>query len=67
MNNAANPDRPLLGIMLMLAFCVMAPFGDALGKILGASLPILMIVAVRFLAQAVLLGPIALASGARPQ
>ena len=67
MNNAANPDRPLLGIMLMLAFCVMAPFGDALGKILGASLPILMIVAVRFLAQALLLGPIALASGARPQ
>ena len=28
-------DRPLLGIMLMLGFCVLAPVGDAVAKILG--------------------------------
>lgn len=56
-------DRPFLGILLMLGFCALAPLGDALGKILGATLPILFIVFVRFAAQIVLLGPVALAQG----
>ena len=42
-------DRPLLGIMLMLCFCLLAPLGDALAKLLGSSLPLVLILSVRFL------------------
>ena len=31
-------DRPVLGVMLMLGFCVMAPIGDASAKALGATM-----------------------------
>lgn len=51
-------DRPLLGIMLMLCFCLLAPLGDALAKLLGSSLPLALLLGVRFLAQALLLGPV---------
>ncbi|MEL6689705.1 MAG: DMT family transporter [Pseudomonadota bacterium] len=52
-------DRPFLGVMLMLAFCAMIPLSDALGKILGATLPITLIVFARVLVQMGLLGPMA--------
>ena len=51
-------DRPLLGISLMLAFCVLAPLGDAIAKILGATLSIGMLVFVRFAVQSLLLVPL---------
>lgn len=51
-------DRPLLGILFMLGFCVLIPFGDALAKILGDSVPLIVLVLVRFGAQAVLLVPL---------
>ena len=50
-------DRPLLGIMLMLGFCVLAPVGDAVAKILGQTVPIGQLVLIRFAVQAVLLFP----------
>lgn len=50
-------DRPLLGIALMLGFCVLAPIGDAVAKILGQTVPIGQLVLVRFAVQAVLLVP----------
>lgn len=50
-------DRPLLGIMLMLGFCVLAPVGDAVAKILGQTVPIGQLVLVRFAVQAILLVP----------
>ncbi|MGP1355708.1 DMT family transporter [Roseicyclus sp.] len=53
-------DRPLLGIVLMLGFCTIVPFADALAKILGAGYPLAQLVLVRFIAQAVLLLPVAL-------
>ncbi|WP_084860551.1 DMT family transporter [Salibaculum halophilum] len=56
-----DDDRPYLGILLMLAFCVLAPLGDAIAKLLGATLSIGALVAVRFGAQAVTLLPLALA------
>jgi len=56
-----DSDRPYLGILLMLAFCVLAPLGDAIAKLLGATLSIGALVAVRFGAQAVTLLPLALA------
>lgn len=51
-------DRPLLGITLMLGFCVIAPVADAVAKVLGQTVPIGQLVLVRFAVQAVLLIPI---------
>lgn len=54
-------DRPALGILLMLGFCLFIPFGDAIGKILAATFPVLMLVAARFAIQTVVLVPLSLA------
>lgn len=51
-------DRPLLGILLMLGFCIVAPVGDAVAKVLGQSVPLAQLVLVRFAVQAVILIPI---------
>ena len=59
-----HADRPLLGIVLMLGFCLMIPFSDALAKMLGAVFPLLQLILVRFIAQAGLLLPLALWRGA---
>lgn len=56
-------DRPFLGIMLMLGFCVLAPLGDALAKYLGASVALITLIAVRFSIQAALLSPLVLLKG----
>lgn len=56
-------DRPLLGIVLMLGFCVVVPFADALAKLLGAELPLAQLILVRFGIQAILLAPLALWTG----
>jgi len=58
-----HADRPTLGIALMLLFCLLAPLADGLAKALGDSVPLLQVVAVRFVAQAVLLAPLVLARG----
>ncbi len=51
-------DRPLLGIALMLGFCVLAPFGDAVAKLLGAVVPLGFVVLIRFAVQALILIPL---------
>lgn len=56
-------DRPLLGILFMLGFCVLAPLGDATAKVLGATVPLVMLLLTRFAAQAILLWPLVLISG----
>ncbi len=48
----------------MLGFCVMAPTGDALAKLLGSAVPLSTLVTSRFVAQAVILTPLVLATGA---
>lgn len=58
-----RPDRPLLGILLMLGFCLMAPLGDALAKVLGPRIPLLELVATRFAIQAAVLTPLIVATG----
>ncbi len=58
-----SQDRPLLGIMLMLGFCVLAPLGDAVAKILGQSVPLGQLLLVRFAVQAFILIPFVLATG----
>ena len=51
-------DRPLLGISLMLGFCMLAPLGDSLAKILGDQIGIVQLVTIRMVVQVVLLAPI---------
>ncbi|MEM7302150.1 MAG: DMT family transporter [Pseudomonadota bacterium] len=53
-----SSDRPLLGILLMFGFCVLAPLGDAVAKILGGTIPLIELLLVRFFAQAALMLPI---------
>ena len=48
-------DNPFLGILLALGFCVLAPLGDAMVKLLGESVPLIEILTIRFLIQAVVL------------
>lgn len=58
-----NPDRPFLGILLMLGFCVLAPLGDAIAKLLGGHVSLGLLIFVRFAVQALLLLPIVMWSG----
>ena len=52
MSRHAHIDRPYIGILFMLGFCVLAPLGDALAKVLGGRLDLGMLVLTRFAAQA---------------
>ena len=36
MTTVPAADKPFLGILLMLGFCVLAPVGDSMAKLLGA-------------------------------
>lgn len=56
-------DRPLLGILLMLGFCIVAPMGDALAKMLGQSISMGQLVWVRFAVQAAVLTPLVWVTG----
>ncbi|TLP67199.1 DMT family transporter [Parasedimentitalea maritima] len=51
-------DHPTLGILLMLGFCVVAPLGDAVAKLLGETVSLGMLLFVRFAVQVVLLTPL---------
>ena len=63
MTTARPPaDRPLVGAALMVAFCVVAPLGDATAKALGA-LPLAQIMLVRYGMQAALLLPLVRSAG----
>jgi drug/metabolite transporter (DMT)-like permease len=56
-------DRPLLGLGLTLAFCVLAPLADATAKILGPQVDLLTLVFMRFVLQGILLIPLVLSQG----
>lgn len=51
-------DRPLLGILLMLGFCILAPLGDSIAKLLGDAMSIGQLLTVRFAVQAGILVPL---------
>ncbi|WP_054004669.1 DMT family transporter [Cypionkella psychrotolerans] len=53
-------DRILPGILLMLAFCVLAPLLDTASKLATAAIPVGQITTARFLVQGALMLPIAL-------
>lgn len=54
------PDRPLPGVALMIAFCVMAPLIDVSAKLASARVPVGEITLARFVVQAALMLPVAL-------
>ncbi|WP_298356361.1 DMT family transporter [uncultured Litoreibacter sp.] len=60
MTQTATADRPSLGILLMLGFCLLAPMGDALAKLLGETIPLGQLLLTRFGVQALLLIPLVL-------
>ena len=47
----------------MLGFCVLAPAGDAIAKLLGNSIPLAQVVLIRFALQAFILVPLILVTG----
>lgn len=55
-------DQPVLGVLLMLGFCVMAPMGDAVAKLLTGAVPIALAVLTRFAVQAAVLVPMTAAA-----
>jgi drug/metabolite transporter (DMT)-like permease len=59
-NDPDSADRPVLGMALMLGFCLVAPLGDGLAKWIGDAVPLLQLVAARFAVQAAILLPLAL-------
>ena len=63
MTQNTSQDRPLLGIILMLGFCLLIPLGDAIAKLLAERVPVGQIVFVRFAAQALILVPVSWALG----
>lgn len=56
-------DRPLLGLLLMLGFCLVAPMGDAVAKLLGQTVPIGQLLLFRFAVQALVLIPLVAVTG----
>jgi len=56
-------DRPLLGILLMIGFCALAPIGDSMAKLLGSTIPLGQLLIVRFGIQVILLVPVIWWSG----
>ena len=53
----ANTDRVVLGIGLMIAFCVVAPLLDVASKLAADKIPVAQITTSRFVLQAVLMAP----------
>ncbi len=58
-----TPDRPFLGVLLMLVFCVLAPLGDSMAKLLGGVVALGVLVFARFAVQALMLVPLVWAGG----
>ncbi len=56
-------DRPFLGVMLMLAFCVLAPLGDSIAKLLGGVVALSVLILIRFGVQAAILLPLVAMAG----
>jgi drug/metabolite transporter (DMT)-like permease len=58
-----QPDRILPGVVLMLAFCVLAPLLDVSAKLAAATIPVWEIVTARFVVQGALMLPVILVMG----
>jgi len=65
MQQLISVDRPLAGVLLTIGFCMIIPFSDALAKILMETVPLVTILAARFLGQALMSAPAMLRRGIR--
>ncbi|HCP82209.1 MAG TPA: EamA family transporter [Octadecabacter sp.] len=62
-HNTDTPDRIMLGVMLMLGFCLTAPLLDVAAKLASITIPVGQITAARFLVQLGLMLPVCLMMG----
>lgn len=58
-----NYGRMSLGVALMIGFCILAPLQDSFAKLIGGAVAVGLVAATRFVFQAGLLLPVALAFG----
>ena len=58
-------DRPIIGILFMMGFCLFAPMGDAAAKSIALVTPMIMILLFRYVMQFLLPLPIILMTGSR--
>ena len=56
-------DRPFFGVLLIIGFCVLAPMGDGIAKLLGDTIPLGQLLVIRFGIQALLLLPALIRDG----
>ncbi|WP_425098881.1 DMT family transporter [Tropicibacter sp. S64] len=63
MTQSQAPAQTTLGILFMLAFCILAPMMDSFAKATPHEVPVSQILAARFTIQVVLLYPVALIAG----
>ena len=56
-------DRPLIGILFMVGFCVFAPMGDAAAKSIGLVTPLIVLLLARYLTQWLMPLPLILITG----
>ncbi len=59
----AQADRPFVGVVLIIGFCMLAPLGDSFAKLLGETIPLGQLLLIRFGIQAVLLLPALIYAG----
>lgn len=59
----STADKPVLGILFMIGFCITAPIMDGMAKLTPNEVPVLQIVAARFGVQVVILIPLAIMMG----
>ena len=50
-------DRPFLGIILMIGFCILVPISDVIAKLLGGHMSLGQLITVRFAIMALVLVP----------
>ena len=56
-----SDDRPFLGILLMIAFCLMVPVSDVIAKVLSTRFSLGQIISIRFGIMASVLVPVLVA------
>lgn len=65
MQHLNSVDRPLVGVLLTIGFCIIIPFSDALAKILMDTVPLISLLLARFLGQILMSAPAMLKHGVR--
>lgn len=65
MPHIISADRPLIGVLMTIGFCMIIPFSDALAKILMDTVPLVTILLARFVGQMLMSTPSMIRRGIR--